>query len=127
MNDKRKILNKLTMVQSYELIGLIKAEFAERKETDDAFARYATSKLGFEVAGVSVTTRRQQLGIPGTNVHVVKSDSVAALEARVAALENLLANATAGVEHRLTQLEADLKETKAIAGKVMTNLAKGGR
>ena len=53
----------LTMLQSAELVLLIKNEYSKSKMMDSQFAEFATKQLGFQVLHSHILSRRQELGI----------------------------------------------------------------
>lgn len=67
---------------------LIQKEFAEQKLSDDAFAVYASTKLGFTVNGRNVHGARNDLNIePAVRKVLTVIERLETLEARVAQLE----------------------------------------
>lgn len=80
--------NHLNRIQNYQLMQLISAEFPSQGVSDDNFAIYASTKLGFTVNGRNVHGARNDLGIPPA---VRKASTIAErleeLENRIAKLE----------------------------------------
>lgn len=80
--------NHLNRAQNFQLMQLIQKEFAEQKLSDDAFAVYASTKLGFTINGRNVHGARNDLGIePAVRKVLTVIERVEALEARVSKLE----------------------------------------
>ena len=89
---------KIGMVESAKLVNLIESEYSTIGKTDAEFAKYATEKLGFNVATVHVNNRRVALGIPSYREAKTKTG-----KADIGALQDLIA----ALERRITKLECN--------------------
>lgn len=94
MDDmKTRPHNALDGNQRYQLNKLVEAEFPTAEKTDQQFAEYASSKLGFWVNGNNVVGARKATKVapymppPSTAL----PDRVEALERKVAELQSELA------------------------------------
>jgi hypothetical protein len=96
----------LKLGDSFKLMKLLEAEYAEKKLTDIQFAEYATHHLGFGVNSDHVFNRRTQLGIAATRTVATAENKInkknsdkdvlfemlCALEQRIVTLEKLVVN-----------------------------------
>lgn len=98
----------LTGIQDYKLMRLVELHYAEKKVTDEEFAKWATQELGFYLNRDHVYKRRSELEIPATRVVVAAAKTtvktadmtalmelVRGLEDRIVTLEKLLVNKAA--------------------------------
>lgn len=80
----------LTMLQSAELVLLIRNEYPKQKMTDTQFAEFATKQLGFQVIHSHVLSRRQELGITAGKLELAAAKKLTII-GRVEALEKEVA------------------------------------
>jgi hypothetical protein len=87
----RKVVHKLGMRQSQQLMNLIESEYATSGMTDVQFGKYASEKLGIEsmLTRQQIAMRRAELGI-GPNADAPTGAN--SLKARVEALEAWVAS-----------------------------------
>lgn len=128
----KPIFFKLNALQSSDLIVHLRAKYVEAKLSDREFAEAATKELGFSVTESMVGERRRMLGIEPWQAKSAGSGTrLDAIEAEVgrirdAVLEPLAkANSTIVAQAlRIAHLESELRETKELVSKIMTNIAK---
>lgn len=101
----------LSLVESAKLINLINNEFVSSKLTDEAFAKHATEKLGFEVLDRHVHTRRVELGLPSLRERPVEPPDLLAFAERVTTLERTVAAQRA----QLQTLEAAIMTLRSLS------------
>ena len=99
MATKRKVLNKLTMVQSAKLVDLIDHEFVSSGMFDIAFAEHASKVLGFPVIDRHVKSRREAMDIKTPERK--KQERIVARPMDITAMQELVS----GLEKRIELLE----------------------
>lgn len=95
MNQKRTQM-RLDSAQMYQVMELVRTEYATTMISDDRFAEHATRKIGVPVSFSSIETARSAFKIPATRDVIREQepvkiiDRIKALEDKVAALETRL-------------------------------------
>jgi aconitase A len=91
-----RVMNKLTTKNLILLSELVRAEYAERKQSDNDFAVYAAEKLGTRITGGNIQGMRETFGIPSSR-EVAALQNPDMLVKRVEELERVVAH----IKHNL--------------------------
>ena len=89
----KRIVHRLDMLKSAQLLDYIRTNYAESKLTDEKFAEKAAEEFGYPVLASQVEKRRVILGIPPTSNRPAHTnlkalfELIQELELRVSALE----------------------------------------